>query len=170
MIADAFLASDVCHRLQALNTEITQTLPLGGNELLAAEYVPKQGALSEWDDETRLVLYRWDGGRGFERVQFVSKAGKSIKGKLAGLELFDFDHDGVPEIVAIGGPYGPSARVASKVYRRTAAGGKFENVWLRKDFGAAFDLRGPAYVTLDHESFKPRRTGLAIQDGKLGER
>jgi hypothetical protein len=110
MIGDAFLASDVCHRLQALNTEITQTVQLAPNQLLAAEYVPKQGALSEWDDETRLVLYRWDGGKGFERMQFVSKAGKSIKGKLAGLELYDFDHDGTMEIVAIGGPYGPSAR------------------------------------------------------------
>lgn len=167
LIGDAFMASDVCHRLQALNTEIVQTVPLGADQLLVAEYLPKVSALSEWDDETRLVLYHWDGGKGFERVQFVSKAGKSIKGRLAGLALFDLDHDGQPEVFAIGFPYGATSKVMSQVYRRPAADKPFENVWMRKDFGAAFDLGGPAFITLDRETFKPTRQGLAMQDGKL---
>jgi hypothetical protein len=167
LIGDAFMASDVCHRLQALNTEITQTVQVAPDQLLAAEYVPKQGALSEWDDETRLVLYRWDGQKGFERLQFVSKAGKSIKGKLFGLELVDLDHDGQPEIVAIGGPYGLTNKVMSQVFRRPAADKPFETIWQHKDFGAAFDLKGPAYITLDRQTYKPSRQALAMQDGKL---
>jgi hypothetical protein len=167
----AFRASDVVHRLQSLSTDITDVLELGTGEVLAAEYIPKQGALSEWDDESRLVLYRQEANGSFTRVQFVSKAGRSIPGRLAAILATDLDHDGTPEILAIGQPHGPSFKVTSQIFRRAGAGQKFESIWQHKDMGACFRLDAPAvaftYITLDTTTFKPRSEAYLMQGGQL---
>lgn len=168
--AQLFLTSDVAQRLKALNTEVLQTLDLGGGEVLAVEYIPKQGALSEWDDESRLVLYKQD-GMSFTRVQFVSKAGQSIPGRIAGLEAVDLDHDGTPELIAIGYPHAPSGKVTSQIYRRPAPGARYEQIWKHKDLGACFrtDFKDApfTYITLDPQTFAVKREGYTLKAGEL---
>jgi hypothetical protein len=166
-----FRASDVVQRLQALGTDITHVLDLGGGEVLAAEYIPKQGALSEWDDESRLVLYHYEANHAFTRTQFVSKAGRSIPGRLAALLARDLDHDGIPEILAVGYPHAPSGKVTSQIFRRTGAGHKFESLWQHKDAGACFRFDDASvsyqYITLDPTTFKPHSEAYVLTGGQL---
>lgn len=167
-----FAASDVAKRLLALNTDISQHLVLRAHELMVVTYVPKQGALSEWDDESRLVLYHEQPDHSFTRVQFVSKAGKSIKGHLSFLKAIDLDHDGIPEVVAVGRPYGPTGRIQSQIYRRPALDKPFEQVWNRRNHQAALHLGGGTlkYSFFDPVARQARTQTYVWRDGQLVEK
>lgn len=143
-VAKAFYASPLCQRLKALGLTIMAVRPLVGNEAVVAYYVPFQGALSDWDDETRLVLYRWNGGTDFEREQFITKAGDAIGGRLSGLEIRDLDGDGQPEILAAGTPGKKLGMVSTMIFRRSAANAPFERIWNRRELGAAIRATGDA--------------------------
>lgn len=157
----SFLASPVAQRLAALGHQPVAAARVGPSQTLIAIYVPVQGALSDWDDETRLVLYRRTEGADFERVQFVSKAGLSVPGRIDSLLVRDLDHDGQPEVVAVGRALDSGLRTTSLIFRRPSADARYELVWRRRDREVAFffDARpgqfGYTYVE--------RRTGTARQ-------
>jgi hypothetical protein len=169
----AFRISDVAQRLAALGHEVGQIVPIGEHEVLVVDYVPKQGVGSEWDDESRLVLYRWDGHLGFEREQFVTKAGKSVPGRVAGLVVKDLDGDGQPEIAVIGKDDATFHRNTTLVLRRDAGiGTPFEEVFRRKDHLAAFSIdgRGLTYTFEDPADHARRFERYALEAGAFKAR
>lgn len=135
----AFSASRAGRALAALSHRPQAAWRLGPNEALVATYVPEQSALSEWDDETRLTRYWLKGEREpWQKAQFVSKAGQSVKGELGALARVDLNGDGEPEIVAFGSPRGFARRVGVRIYRREKREGNFTLAFERQDPGAAF--------------------------------
>ncbi|HEY9722633.1 MAG TPA: hypothetical protein V6D47_11495 [Oscillatoriaceae cyanobacterium] len=156
-VAKAFYASPLCQRLKALGLSIVAVTPLVGNEAVVAYYVPFQGAMSDWDDETRLVLYRWKGGTDFAREQFITKAGDSIHGHLSGLEIRDLDGDGQPEIIAAGMPGTKLGEVSTMIFRRDSATDAFQRIWDRHDLGAAVRANG-AQLFYSYQMWDPART------------
>lgn len=151
----SFVGSRAGEALAALGHRPEAAWRLGPNEALVATYVPKQGDLSEWDDETRLTRYWLRGDReAWQKAQFVSKAGASVKGELGALALKDLDADRIPEIVALGSPRGFAKRVGAAIYRRTEPEGNFALAFERRDPGAAF-----AFSPDVRYSYWERRTG-----------
>ena len=125
--------SDVARRLGDLGHEICWVGSVGAKQWLVGLYVPFQGALSDWDDETRLVLYREASVGVYERVQFVSKAGDSLPGRASAVVLLDLDGDGEGEILALGQPMGRRRRVTFQIYRRDRPDTRFMKVYERCD-------------------------------------
>lgn len=136
-----FRAAPVGQRLAALMNEPIMAVPLAGDEVAVVVYAPEQGSLSRWDDESRVVLYR-RAKPDWERVQFVSKAGESIPGRLRALLPQDVDGDGLVDLVALGGPHGPVGKATLMVFRRWEAGGKFYAVFRRRQAAPALTF-GP---------------------------
>ncbi len=128
-----FGQSDVARRLGDLGHEICWMGSVGAKQWLVGLYVPFQGALSDWDDETRLVLYRETSVGVYERVQFVSKAGDSLPGRASAVALLDLDGDGEGEILAQGQPMGMRRRVTFQIYRRDRPDARFMKVYERCD-------------------------------------
>lgn len=135
-LAREFLQDPILGRLEALGQEVLAAEQLSPNELLVAVYEPLRGALSNWDDETRLILYR-RGPQGFERVAFVTKAGQSLPGRAAGLLLTDLDGDRLSEAFLVGLPRGAEGKVPSVGVRRQGQDQPFRVLWNRSDLGAA---------------------------------
>lgn len=135
-LARAFMKDPILPRLEALGQEVVAAKQLSPNELLVALYEPERGALSNWDDETRLVLYRRE-AVGFERSAFVTKAGQSMPGRAVGLLLTDLDGDRLSEAFLVGRPQGRLNQVPSLGLRRQAQGQPFQLFWKHSDAGAA---------------------------------
>ncbi len=151
-----FRAAPVGQRLAALAHEPILAMPLAGDEVAVVVYAPEQGSLSRWDDESRVVLYRralpdW------ERIQFVSKAGQSVPGRIAALHARDVDGDGLPELVAIGQAHGKVGKATLMVFRRDRPGGKFELIFRRRQAAPALKFGPGGRLTYTYESPMPSR-------------
>jgi hypothetical protein len=94
-------------------------------------YAPEQSAISNWDDETRLILYR-PRQTDFERTQFVSKAGQAVPGRTNDVEIRDLDGDGIEEIIVRGRPHGPVSKATIMIFRREQADGRYYVVFRRR--------------------------------------
>lgn len=138
----AFRASPVGLRLAALTHEPILTMPLSADELVVAIYAPEQGALSRWDDETRIVLYRRVPGD-FERIQFLSKASESLPGRGVELLAQDLNGDGVNEVLALGRPHGSVGKSTFMVFHRPTVAKSFGVIFRRRHKLPAFKV-GPA--------------------------
>lgn len=156
--AERFLKSEAAERLRALQMEILSVTPMEGQDLLVAYYVPDQGGLNEWDEETRFNLYRPE-GTAFKAVQFIGKPGKLFPGRLRAWRLEDLDGDGWKEIIGVSVPGGLANKVRSVIFRRTGSDAKFKDVWNRLDVGAALRAEGPrlTYTFIDRKANRQRR-------------
>lgn len=134
-LARAFAHDPIVGRLEALGQEVLFAEQVHPEELLVVVYEPPRGALSTWDDESRLTLYHRMGGQ-FEREAFLTKAGRSLPGRAAGLLLTDLDGDRLSEVFVVGRPQGQAGRVPSLGFRRAAPGQPYRQVWERSDTGA----------------------------------
>lgn len=152
----AFKAAPVGHRLAALAHEPILAVPVVGDEVAVVVYAPEQGTLSRWDDESRVVLYR-RATPDWERVQFVSKAGESVPGRIAALHVRDVDGDGLAELVAIGRAHGQVGKATLMVFRRDRPGGKFEVIFRRRQAAPAFTFGLGGRLTYTYESPLPAR-------------
>lgn len=151
-----FKAAPVGLRLAALAHEPILAVPVVGDEVAVVVYAPEQGSLSRWDDESRVVLYR-RATPDWERLQFVSKAGQSVPGRIAALAVRDVDGDGLAELVAIGRAHGPVGKATLMVFRRDRPGGTFELIFRRRQAASAL-LFGPAgRLTYTYEGPMPTR-------------
>lgn len=146
-----FRAAPIGQRLAALNNEPILALPLAGDEVAVVVYAPEQGALSRWDDESRVVLYK-RAAPDWERLQFVSKAGESVPGRIAALLAQDIDQDGLTDLVAIGRAHGPVGKSTLIVFRRWEAGGKFYMVFSRRHAAPAITFGQGGKLTYTYET------------------
>lgn len=164
----AFRRAPVGHRLAALGHTPVMALALGPGDWIVAIYAPEQSATSNWDDETRLVRYR-RGAKDYERVQFVSKAGKSPPGRLARLWRQDLDGDGDAEVLALGAAHGPVGKATLMVFRREGRAGSFEPVFRRRHVAPALapDAAGGLVFTYERPRGTPHRERFAWRQGLL---
>lgn len=156
-LVDAFNRSETGRRQASLGLEVLDAMALGPDEVVIAAYQPELGAMNDWDDETRLTLYKRTGDS-FMLGQFLSKAGKSPKGRLGGWVKRDLDADGLDEVLVIGRAGGAFGRVDVQVYRRPAKDSPFTLAWSRQEREAAFWLDGTrlGYTWLERGA-SPRR-------------
>ena len=150
----AFQAAPVGQRIAALAHVPLLALPLGGDEVAMVLYAPEQGALSRWDDESRVVLYK-RATPDWERLQFVSKAGEAVPGRIGELIARDLDGDGLTDLVAIGRAHGPVGKATLIVYRRWEAGGKFYLAFRRRHAAPALTFGPGGKLVYTYET--PRR-------------
>jgi hypothetical protein len=150
----AFKAAPVGQRLAALGHEPLVAVPMGNEEVAVVVYAPFQSAISRWDDESRVVLYR-RGAADYERVQFVSRAAESIPGRIAVLLARDVDGDGVVDLVGIGRAHGPVGKATLMIFRRREAGGRFDVVFRRRQAAPALVFAPGGRLTYTYET--PRR-------------
>jgi hypothetical protein len=150
-----FRRAPVGQRLAALGHTPLHVLALSTGDWVVAIYAPEQSAASNWDDETRLVRYR-RGATDFERVAFVSKAGKSPAGRLARLWSDDLDGDGEPEVLALGAPHGPVGKATLMAFRRDGRAGAFEVAFRRRHVAPILERDGPGRLVFSFE--RPRGT------------
>ncbi|MEB3196264.1 MAG: hypothetical protein VKP62_03580 [Candidatus Sericytochromatia bacterium] len=150
-----FVRAAVGQRLLALGHTPHAAVRLKTGEWAIAIHAPEQSSISAWDDESRIVLYRRT-AHDFERVQFVSKAGRSVPGRLTALEVRDLDGDGVEELVARGQPHGPVGKQTVMVFRRSAPTAGFEVVLRRRQLALTMQPVATRGLRLQFE--KPRGT------------
>lgn len=129
-----FRAAPVGARLAALRHEPLSVRRLRTGEWAVLIHAPEQSAISNWDDETRLVLYR-PGTTDFERTQFVSKAGQAVPGRTDNLEVRDLDGDGVEELLIRGRPHGPVGKSTVMIFRRGQPDDRFYLIFRRRHLG-----------------------------------
>jgi hypothetical protein len=127
----AFRAAPVGQRLAALRHEPLRVARLKTGEWALLIHAPEQSAISNWDDETRVVLYR-PGQGDFERTQFVTKAGQAVPGRTDDVEIYDLDQDGVEEIIIRGRPHGPVGKATVMIFRREQADARYYVVLRRR--------------------------------------
>lgn len=130
-----FRAAPVGARLTALRHDPLSVRRLRTGEWAVLIHAPEQSKISNWDDETRLVLYRRGEGD-FERTQFVSKAGRAVPGRTSNLDVRDLDGDGVEELIVRGRPHGPVGKSTVMIFRRDKADAKYYVVFRRRHLRA----------------------------------
>ncbi|MEB3330381.1 MAG: hypothetical protein VKQ33_14240 [Candidatus Sericytochromatia bacterium] len=150
-----FRKAPVGRRLAALGHTPLRALALTSGDWVVGIYAPEQSATSNWDDETRLVRYR-AGKLDYERVQFVSKAGKSPPGRLARLWGDDLDGDGEPEVLALGPAHGPVGKATLMIFHRASRTGSFDVAFRRRHVAPSLVVAGAAQLVFSYE--RPRGT------------
>ncbi|MEB3284081.1 MAG: hypothetical protein VKN33_02185 [Candidatus Sericytochromatia bacterium] len=146
----AFCEAPVGRRLSALGHTPLTTRRLKNGEWAVLIHAPEQSTISNWDDETRVVLYR-PGKNDFQRTQFVSRAGHAVPGQTRHLEVRDLDGDDIEELVIKGQPHGPVGKSTVAIYRRQNSDARFYVVFRRRQLNNEL-IVGPKGVKLRYRN------------------
>jgi hypothetical protein len=169
-IYQQYLKTSIAQSLTQAGQKIVAGLVYANNNLLIASYIPEISALSDWDDETRIILYQYQQKQHtFKRIQFVTRSGQSLRGRLNNWKVQDLNGDGAPELILRG-------QTASIPVRQTFMlltyphGGAFKNRWvplLLKESKSIELVIKPKLTLITRDRGQTQKFDLIIKDDRL---